>query len=79
MRGDKYKGKVRYIFFHFNCQFRICKVWFGDRKNPCFVEQLRIELLQLIQKDLIFFSDIPAINRDHKQQQGIPLNVAEET
>ena len=69
-------GQCRLDFVH---QFLIEHIALGNCQHPLFVQHFRIECTQFVQQDIIFFTDIITVRRNHKQQQGVAFDMTQET
>ena len=81
-RGDEHDRQVEFLQFLGGLQFfkffLVNSIYLGYRQDTCLGQQLRIILLQLIEQYLIFFDDIFAGSRNHKEQYCIALDMAKE-
>ncbi len=62
----------------FGFKFLIEHVAFGYGENPLFVHQLGIETAQFFKQDFILRFNVVGIGRNHKEQHGVALDMAQE-
>ena len=60
-------------------QFLVEKIALSDGQDAVLVEHLGIELAKLVEEDVIFLEDIVGITGNHEEQQGVALDMTQET
>ena len=78
-RNEDYRKVGRKSILQHLDEFIIQEITLGNGKHTVLIEHLRIEILQLAQQYLIFLLDIIGIARYHKEQQGVALDMAQES
>ena len=66
------------MLLHLCNQLVVEHVAFCDGKHASLVGQIGVEAFQLVEQYLIFAADIVGVGRNHEQQHGIALDVAQE-
>ena len=70
---------IRQVFRKHLLQFVIEEVALRDGKNPLLVEHLGIEVAQFAKQHLIFMTDVVRIARYHEKQEGVTLDMTQES
>ena len=63
---------------HFLNQLVVEHVALGDGEHASLVGKVGVKLLQLVEQDVVFLLDVVGIGRNHEEQHGVTLDVAQE-
>jgi len=65
--------------FYFCLELVVEHVCLGDCKHPVLDEQFGVIFLEFVEQDFITFPDVVLVSCYHEQQDGVALNMSEET
>ena len=63
---------------HFADHLLIKHIRFGDCQNPFLDKKFGVVFPQFVQQDFVALPDVVRVGRQHKEQDGVALDVSEE-